>query len=69
MVMMGSQTFFLYFQKKLVKYLLVSDFYISLQRSSCRNTGGADIGTLAIGCPSAIDEIRIWFKMFRRIGF
>ena len=26
MVMMSSQTFFLYFQKKLVKYLLVSDF-------------------------------------------
>ena len=25
MVMMGSQTFFLYFQKKLVKYLLVSE--------------------------------------------
>ena len=26
MVMMGSQTFFLYFQKKLVKYLLVSEY-------------------------------------------
>lgn len=26
MVMMSSQTFFLYFQKKLVKYLLVSEF-------------------------------------------
>lgn len=26
MVMMDSQTFFLYFQKKLVKYLLVSEF-------------------------------------------
>mgnify|MGYP004694682547 FL=1 len=26
MVMMGSQSFFLYFQKKLVKYLLVSEF-------------------------------------------
>lgn len=25
MVMMGSQTFFLYFRKKLVKYLLVSE--------------------------------------------
>lgn len=25
MVMMGSQTIFLYFQKKLVKYLLVSE--------------------------------------------
>ena len=25
MVMMSSQTFFLYFQKKLVKYLLVSE--------------------------------------------
>lgn len=25
MVMMGSQFFFLYFQKKLVKYLLVSE--------------------------------------------
>lgn len=25
MVMMGFQTFFLYFQKKLVKYLLVSE--------------------------------------------
>lgn len=30
MVMMGSQIFFLYFQKKLVKYLLVSDFFIYL---------------------------------------
>lgn len=69
MVMMSSQTFFLFFPKKLVKYLLVSEIYISLQRSISRNTGGADIGTLSTGCPSMIDEIRIWFKMFRRIGF
>lgn len=69
MVMMGSQTFFSFFLKKLVKYLLVSEILYIFAALFRRNTGGADIGILATGCPSAIDEIRIWFKMFRRIGF
>lgn len=70
MVMMGSQSFFLYFQKKTCKILvslrkiiyLCSALSVEIQEEQT-------YGTLAAGCPSAIDEIRIWFKMFRRIGF
>lgn len=52
MVMMSSQTFFSLFSKKTCKFQKI---YISLQRSFCRNTGGADIGILLAGCPSMIN--------------
>lgn len=70
MVMMGSQTFFLYFQKKTCKILVSFRFFIYLCSAlSVEIQEKRTYGTLATGCPSAIDEIRIWFKMFRRIGF
>lgn len=70
MVMMGFQTFFLYFQKKTCKILVSFRNFIYLCSAlSVEIQEEQTYGTLAAGCPSAIDEIRIWFKMFRRIGF
>lgn len=70
MVMMGSQTFFSLFSKKACKILVSFRNFIYLCSAlSVEIQEERTYGTLATGCPSMIDEIRIWFKMFRRIGF
>lgn len=52
MVMMGSQTFFSLFSKKTCKILVSFRIFIYLCSALIsRNTGRADIGTLATGCP------------------
>lgn len=70
MVMMGSQSFFLFFLKKTCKILVSSRKFIYL--CSALSVEILEEQTSAPwqqDAPSMIDEIRIWFKMFRRIGF
>ncbi len=70
MIMMGSQTFFSLFSKKTCKILVSFRKFIYLCSAlSVEILEEQTYGILLAGCQSMIDEIRIWFKMFRRIGF
>lgn len=67
---MGSQSFFSLFSKKTCKILVSFRKFIYL--CSALSVEIPEEQTSAPwqqDAPSMIDEIRIWFKMFRRIGF
>lgn len=70
MVMMGSQTFFSLFSKKTCKILVsLRNFIYLCSALSVEILEEQTSAPWQQDAPSMIDEIRIWFKMFRRIGF